>query len=262
MTSWWRPFGNRIVQKIATPTIKTSANTPQEALAGYLLSEIDVNVYACDQGTHQQEIVNKCSTSSHLELQQRSVIRVSRMMEAVLILTPNELDDTTNRGPWRLRGTDHSVWTVDQSEKNANREAFQQARDSTHSAPDNTTSGYEQNKAQMQQAQRDRNADSRGCLTCCRWTTTDNRLYPPLTAGAHPVPLRRLACPLLCKDRSNNGRVLLFFEFSSHAAAKKVVEASARHGLVVRGRTLTVSWGKDREQRTGSTDSAIWWGCR
>jgi len=43
------------------------------------------------------------------------------------------------------------------------------------------------------------------------------------------------------------GKAFAFVEFVSHEAAKKCVEESARRGLSIQGRTLTVGWGKERE---------------
>lgn len=47
------------------------------------------------------------------------------------------------------------------------------------------------------------------------------------------------------------GKAFAFVEFTSHDAAKSVVESAARRGLMVQGRTLTVGWAKGKEEHEG-----------
>jgi RNA recognition motif-containing protein len=48
--------------------------------------------------------------------------------------------------------------------------------------------------------------------------------------------------------RKPPGKSFAFVEFVSHDAAKSAVEAAARRGLMVQGRTLTVGWAKGKEE--------------
>lgn len=47
------------------------------------------------------------------------------------------------------------------------------------------------------------------------------------------------------------GKSFAFVDFSSHDAARKVVEQSVRRGLMIQGRTLNIGWAKPREGERG-----------
>jgi RNA recognition motif-containing protein len=54
------------------------------------------------------------------------------------------------------------------------------------------------------------------------------------------------------------GKSFAFVDFETHEAAKKVIEASTRRGFVIKGRTLTVGWAKEKEKAENfPTQSAV-----
>ena len=53
------------------------------------------------------------------------------------------------------------------------------------------------------------------------------------------------------------GKAFAFVEFISHEAAKNTVDTSARRGLNIQGRTLTVGWGKNREDHGSKSNESV-----
>jgi RNA recognition motif-containing protein len=52
------------------------------------------------------------------------------------------------------------------------------------------------------------------------------------------------------------GKSFAFVEFASHQAAKLVVEASVRRGVVLGGRTISIGWGKEKEKEKTEDSSS------